>query len=169
LVAVALALPVVAGAETPLFITGKVISVHDGDTISVLENEHAQYRIRLAGIDAPEKGQAFGNVAREHLASLCAGRLVKASCSKIDRYGRHVCTVWVDEMDVSLAQLRAGLAWHFKRYASEQSPDERAAYARAEEESRAAGLGLWQDKTPVPPWQWRALSMPAAGSGLMLR
>lgn len=160
--AVALVPLLVAGAGTAQFLAGKVISVEDGDTITVVDSEYAHYRIRLFGIDAPEKGQAFGDVARAHLASLCAGGLVTASCPKIDRYGRHVCTVWVDEVDVSLAQLRAGLAWHFKRYASEQSLGERAAYARAEEEARAAGLGLWQDKNPIPPWEWRA-AMSAPG------
>jgi endonuclease YncB( thermonuclease family) len=66
-----------------------------------------------------------------------------------------VCTVWVDDVDVSLAQLRAGLAWHFKRYASEQTPSDRETYALAEVEARAAHLGLWSDESPIAPWDWR--------------
>lgn len=153
----ALAACLSARAQAPAVIAGKVISVQDGDTITVLDAEHVNYRIRLSGIDAPEKGQAFGNVAREHLGALCAGRRITASCPKIDRYGRYVCTVWVGEIDLSLAQLRAGMAWHFKRYESEQGTEERAAYAQAENDARVARLGLWQENNPIPPWQWRAL------------
>jgi endonuclease YncB( thermonuclease family) len=141
--------------------------VQDGDTITILDPELLMYRIRLSGIDAPEKDQPFGTTSRDHLSQLCDGRLVTASCPKMDRYGRMVCAVWVDDVDVSLAQLRAGLAWHFKRYASEQTPSDRELYALAEDKARAAHLGLWRDESPIPPWDWRRMrsSVTASPSG----
>lgn len=138
-------------------LVGKVVGIQDGDTLTLLDPEDRQHRIRLAGIDAPEKGQPFGQVSRQHLGQLTFNRLVIARCPKVDRYGRDVCTLWVDGVDVSLAQLRAGLAWHFKRYAHEQPLAERDAYAQAEQTSRAARLGLWSlsEAQRISPWEWR--------------
>ena len=67
-----------------------------------------------------------------------------------------MCRVWVDRRDVGLAQVSAGLAWHYKYYQQEQTPEERAAYTRAEDDARLSRLGLWADPKPVPPWEWRA-------------
>lgn len=136
-------------------LVGKVVGVLDGDTLTILDADFKQHRVRLSGIDAPEKGQAFGHVSQVHLSSLCFDRLVTAVCPKVDRFGRAVCTVWADGIDVSLSQIRVGLAWHFKRYAAEQPAAERESYAAAEVEARRAGLGLWQESDPIPPWDWR--------------
>ena len=136
---------------------GKVVGIHDGDTITLLDMNLTQYRVRLAGIDAPEKGQAFGHVSQVHLSTLCYGKLVIANCPKVDHYGRQVCTVFVDSVDVNLAQVAAGFAWHYKRFVHEQPAHEGEAYAKAEDAARNAKVGLWQDRDPVPPWEWRSL------------
>jgi endonuclease YncB( thermonuclease family) len=143
---------------------GRVVGVADGDTLTLLDDAKAQHRIRLAGIDAPETGQPFGQRARENLARLAHGATVRADCTKRDRFGRLVCTVWVrppgcadcgQTLDTGLAQLTQGLAWHFRRYAHEQAPEERERYAFAEAEARARRAGLWRDAAPKPPWEWR--------------
>ncbi len=117
-----ISLSIAASADT---LTGKVVKVADGDSITVLEN-NTQYKIRLQGIDAPERKQAFGNASRKHLASLVAGKEVKIEYQNYDRYGRVVGKVLVDDVDVCLEQVRAGYAWHFKRYQHEQSLEDRA-------------------------------------------
>lgn len=102
-------------------ITGRIVGISDGDTITVLDPSKTQHRIRVDGIDAPEKGQAFGQRSKESMSDLALGRDALAQCSKTDRYGRDVCKVLVGGADVGLEQVRRGLAWHFKRYAHEQS------------------------------------------------
>jgi endonuclease YncB( thermonuclease family) len=136
---------------------GTVVRVADGDTITVLDSAHHQYRIRLQGIDAPEKGQAFGNASRKHLADLVGGKAVIVRWTKHDRYGRIVGTVFIDDRDVDLEQVKTGMAWFYRYYQSELTPEDRKRYAQAEDEARAAKLGLWQDKNPMPPWEWRRL------------
>lgn len=136
-------------------LVGKVISVQDGDTVTMVDDESNLHRIRIGGIDAPEKDQPYGGVSTAHLTELSYGKLARAECFKVDRYGRDVCTVWVNGVDVGLAQLRMGLAWHYKRYSSEQSPEQRQAYAKAEDAARATVLGLWFQENPTPPWEWR--------------
>jgi endonuclease YncB( thermonuclease family) len=148
-----------ASADT---LTGRVVKVADGDTVTVLDHANTQYRIRLQGIDAPERRQAYGNASRKHLASLVAGKTVTVEWDKRDRYGRIVGKVLVGDVDVCLEQVRAGYAWHFKRYQHEQSPEDRQLYAQAEEKARADRLALWQDKHPVPPWKWRRMNRQSA-------
>jgi len=151
-------------------LVGRVVGVADGDTITVLDGEKMQHRIRLAGIDAPEKGQPFGSRSKENLSRLVHGKEARVEWQKRDRYGRIVGTVWVvspdmpcrDEpgcpktLDAGLAQLTVGLAWHYKKYAHEQDPQQRGQYAFAEEEARAKRVGLWRDAEPVAPWDQRA-------------
>ncbi|MFZ5557223.1 MAG: thermonuclease family protein [Pseudomonadota bacterium] len=149
-----LALTVAAGAHAEI-ITGTVVSIADGDTLTRLGASKTQHKIRLAGIDAPEKAQPFGNVSRQNLGKLAFQKQVEADCGKRDRYGRWVCTVYVDGKDVNLAQLQAGLAWWYRKYAHEQPPAQRATYEAAEATAHTSRVGLWQDKNPVPPWEWR--------------
>jgi endonuclease YncB( thermonuclease family) len=132
-----------------------VVGIADGDTITVLDDSKTQHRVRLAGIDAPEKGQAFGNVSRQHLADLVAGQRVTVERHKRDRFGRIVGKVQRGGLDVCLEQVRAGMAWHFKKYAAEQSPEDRRTYAEVEEQARANKAGLWGDARAVPPWEFR--------------
>ncbi|HKQ23147.1 MAG TPA: thermonuclease family protein [Burkholderiales bacterium] len=141
-----------AAAET---LSGYVVGVADGDTITLLDGNKVLYRIRLAGIDAPEKGQPFGKVSGQHLAELAFSKQASADCNKIDRYERLVCTVYVDGKDVGLAQLDAGLAWWYRKYANEQPPQQRLEYDMAETKAYVDRIGLWQDKNPIPPWEWR--------------
>ena len=134
---------------------GRVVKVADGDTITVLDASLGQHKVRLAGIDAPEKAQPFGNVSRLSLASQVAGKEVRVHTGKVDRYGRSVGVVFVGGTDVNRAQLERGVAWWYRGYAREQSPADRVAYSRAEEGAREARRGLWADKHPVAPWDWR--------------
>lgn len=152
-VALALLYALTASAEQ---LIGKVVRVADGDTITMLDAGNRQHRIRLAGIDAPEKGQAFGQVAKKHLSDLVFGKTVQVEARTTDRYGRTVGRVLVGARDACLEQIRAGLAWHFKRFERDQPAGERAAYAEAEVEARNAGRGLWRDRNPMPPWDWRS-------------
>lgn len=136
-------------------IEGLVVGVHDGDTITLLDVEHRQHKIRLDGIDAPELGQPFGRVAKQRLADLVADRNVVAECHKADRYGREVCRVLVGGADAGLEQIRSGMAWFFRRYAKELPPDRRERYDDAEGQAKGERRGLWADGEPVPPWEWR--------------
>lgn len=151
-IALALCLVFQAQAETLL---GKVIRVQDGDTITVLDDTRIQHKIRLTGIDAPERRQAFGNVSKESLAEQVAGQSVAVEWVKVDRYGRKVGKVLLAGLDCNLEQVKRGLAWHYKQYQREQSPADRQIYAEAEVEARSAKLGLWQDAEQVPPWEFR--------------
>jgi endonuclease YncB( thermonuclease family) len=154
---VALALALAAGAQAAFAAeaVGTVVGVSDGDTLTLLDANKQRHRIRLDGIDAPERSQPYGQRARQSLASLAHGRTAQAHCPKTDRYGRAVCRVTVDGVDVGLEQIRRGLAWHYMRYAAEQSVVERAAYERAERAARTSGAGLWSYRDPTPPWDYR--------------
>src|SRR5262245_29645961 len=148
----------------PWTIEGRVVSVSDGDTITVLDAAKVQHKVRLAGIDAPEKAQAFGERSKQNLSALVFGKDVSADCYKRDRYGRDVCRVWVTPLDclncglafhVALAQLTVGLAWHYKGFENEQTHEKRGRYSFAEDEARARQIGLWKDPKATPPWEWR--------------
>lgn len=141
-------------------IEGKVVGIADGDTLTVLDGEHRQHHVRLMGIDAPEKRQAFGTRSREHLAGLAFHRDVVVEFTKHDRYGRIVGKVLVADVDAGLKQIEAGMAWHYRAYAREQSPSERKAYAAAEADARAAGRGLWSEGSPQSPWEFRRMKAP---------
>ncbi len=154
----------VAHAE-PTRINGRVVSVADGDTLTILDPaNNVQHKIRLAGIDAPEKRQPFGQRSRQHLGHLAHRKDATALCSKIDRYRRRVCKVMVQPpdcptcdktLDIGLAQVAVGGAWWYREYAKEQSSGDRQQYESAEQEARGKRLGLWVEKKPVPPWEWR--------------
>jgi len=145
-------------------ISGKVIAVTDGDTIKVLDANNVQYKIRLAGIDAPEKAQPFGNASRDHLASMVAGKNVRVEFSKSDRYGRILGKVWVQPndcpdcaktLDANHAQILSGMAWWYQYYADDQPVEDRERYKSAVNEAKARKRGLWRETNPIPPWAWR--------------
>lgn len=145
-------------------ISGRVVGVSDGDTITVLDDNHAQHKVRLAGIDAPEKSQPFGNRSKESLSDLVFNKPVRVEFTKHDRYGRIVGKVWVQPqscptcpmtLDAGHAQITMGMAWWFRKYANEQSPADQGAYEFSETEARAKRVGLWRDSDPVPPWEFR--------------
>lgn len=117
-------------------LAGRVVGVTDGDTITVLDSSNRQHKIRLAGIDAPERGQAFGQRSTQLLSELVFSKQVIIETEKLDRYGRIVGRVLSGERDVNLALVAAGLAWHYKQYQHEQSASDRLLYAAAEQEAR---------------------------------
>ncbi|WP_205617450.1 thermonuclease family protein [Pelomicrobium methylotrophicum] len=153
-----------ASVQAAQRIEGRVVAVHDGDTITILDHSRAEHRIRLSQIDAPElghgkndPGQPFGQRARQSLSDLVYGLDVRAECETTDRYGRHVCTVWTGPLNVNLEQVRRGMAWVYRKYAN--NPE----YARAEASARQSRRGLWADHGPVPPWEWRKAANDGTG------
>jgi endonuclease YncB( thermonuclease family) len=106
-------------------ITGRVIGVTDGDTVTLLDNDKQQHKIRLSGIDAPEKAQAFGTKSKQSLSDCAYNHPAKVEYTKRDRYQRIVGKVLVSGRDCNLQQIRSGMAWHYKKYAGEQSAADR--------------------------------------------
>ena len=143
------------GLAHAVTITGKVVGVSDGDTITVLDVSKTQFKIRLGGIDAPEKAQPFGQKSKEHLSGLVFGKQVVVESDKTDKYGRTVGKVLVNGKDANLEQVHSGFAWHYKEYQKEQATSDRASYADAETSARRIRAGLWSDPMPMPPWEWR--------------
>jgi endonuclease YncB( thermonuclease family) len=152
LLCLVLALACTAYAET---VIGRVVGVADGDTITVLDADKVQHKIRLAGIDAPEKKQAFGNRSKESLSDMVFDKTVNVETEKRDRYGRQIGKVLVDGQDVNLVQVERGMAWFYRQYQREQSPNDRKLYEAAEDAAKAGKRGLWRDAEPVPPWDFR--------------
>lgn len=136
-------------------IEGRVIGVTDGDTITVLDAQRQQHKIRLAGIDAPEKAQPFGQASKKHLSDLVFNRDVILDCGKTDRYRRKICVVMIDGQDANLTQVKAGMAWWYIRYQREQTAQQRVDYEAAEATAKARKEGLWRDVGAMPPWEWR--------------
>jgi endonuclease YncB( thermonuclease family) len=143
-----LAVPATAVAET---IVGVVASVSYGDTLAVIDQRGAAHRVRIAGIDAPEHGQAFSERSTLSLSEICLGKQAVIEQSTADRYGRVVGRVICVGIDAGAEQVRRGMAWAFDRYR------DGAAFRRLQADARAAGRGLWVDAAPLPPWEWRAL------------
>jgi len=129
-------------------LVGKVVSIADGDTFTMLvDNE--QIKVRLHGIDCPEKSQPYGNVAKEFLSSSIFGKVVSVKKLDVDRYGRTIGMVTVDGVNINEKLLEEGLAWHYKYF------DKNAAWAKLEDVSRKEKKGLWKEPNPTPPWEWR--------------
>jgi endonuclease YncB( thermonuclease family) len=136
-------------------IEGRIVGITDGDTLTVLDGANAQHKVRVAGIDAPERSQPFGTFSKDSLSRLAFDRRVEVRCHKRDRFGREVCNVYDGSRDLGLEQVRAGMAWHFKAFQHEQSSAERQAYAHEEEDARNARRGLWSEPNAMPPREWR--------------
>jgi endonuclease YncB( thermonuclease family) len=136
-------------------IQGRVVGVSDGDTITVLDSTKTQHKIRLAGIDAPEKKQSFGQSSKKRLSDMVFDREVILDCGKTDRYRREICVVMVDGHDANLAQVKAGMAWWYRKYKKEQTSQQRASYEAAEAAARAGKVGLWSEAEQMAPWEWR--------------
>ena len=138
-------------------IAGRVVRIADGDTITILDAANTQHKIRLYGIDAPESRQAFVQKSKQHLSSLVFGKDVRVKYKSRDKYGRILGMVFADGKDVNLEILKAGLAWHYKRY------DSTPTYAAAELEARQSRRGLWADSNPIPPEQFRMVKRARKG------
>jgi len=129
---------------------GKVVGISDGDTLTLLTSEKIQYKIRLAEIDAPEKGQPFGSKSKVILSDLVYGKSVVVNKQALDRYGRIVGRVYVESRDVSAAMVSSGAAWVFDRYVTDLS------LYQLQDQAKRQGLGLWKESNPIPPWEWRS-------------
>lgn len=135
---------------------GRVVGVVDGDTVDVLSAERVRWRVRVAGIDSPEKKQAFGQKAKQVMSDLVYYQTVTIVWTKKDRNDRLVGKILREGSDIGLHMIRLGMAWHFKKYASTQSPQDRDLYANAEIQARAGRRGLWADQNVLAPWEFRA-------------
>ena len=145
----------VCTASASKILQGKVVSVADGDTITVLDAEKTQHKIRLQGIDAPEKAQAFGAKSKQALYEMVHGKTVQVSFEKSDKYGRILGKVLLDGQDICHQQIKAGLAWHYKKYQNQQPLADRDAYSASETAAKNEKLGLWSDPRPMAPWDFR--------------
>jgi endonuclease YncB( thermonuclease family) len=132
----------------PKSISGKVVAVADGDTLTVLDGT-TQVKVRLEGIDAPESGQDFGTAAKKALSGKVFGKVVRVEWRDKDKYGRTLGHVHVDGRHVNLELVQEGMAWHYKEYNSDK------ALADAETKAREAKRGLWSIANPIPPWDFR--------------
>ncbi len=148
----AAALSASACAQT---LTGRIIHVSDGDTVTLLTKDNASLRIRVSGIDAPEKKQAWGARSRQAMMRCAYGKTAKVETNKKDRYGRLVGVVTVAGTDCGLSLLKSGLAWFYAAYERELPAAKRSVYRAAEQDARKKKRGLWQDNAPQAPWEWR--------------
>jgi len=129
---------------SPTTIHGRSVNIADGDTFTLLDDNNTQHRIRIEGIDAPERGQAFSNKSREYLAKMIVGKRLTVTYTEKDRYGRILGKVTTDSVhDVNLRMIQSGMAWHYSYYNSEKE------YADAEKEARKNKVGLWFDNDPT--------------------
>jgi hypothetical protein len=126
-----------------------VVSVHDGDTLTLLTGSNRQVKIRLAQIDAPESDQAFGQISRQALAGMVFNKVADIAVETLDANDRIVGTVLVDGFDVNREQIRRGMAWVYRQYLHDQS------LLQLEGQARRARVGLWSDANPMPPWVYR--------------
>ena len=136
---------------------GKVIKITDGDTINLLDTKKQIHKIRLAGIDAPERGQPYGKAASKFLSKQVNQQTVCVAWNKRDRYKRLVGVIHYEGRDVNLELVKAGYAWHYKKYQKEQTPADRVIYADAEEQARSDVIGLWSEPNPINPSDWRKI------------
>lgn len=147
MIALSLTLPTFAYSDT---LTGQVITVADGDTLTILDASNTQIKIRLAAIDAPEKNQAFGNRAKQQLSDLCFGKNASLNVVSVDRYGRTVGDVDCAGINANEVMVQSGLAWVYRKY----DKGHEHLYA-IEEDAKNARRGLWADSNPIAPWDWR--------------
>lgn len=153
------ALAAVAAPAMANTFPGRVIGVMDGDTILVLTPKHEQIKVRLGEIDAPERGQSYGERSKQNLSALCYKRAASVTVIDIDQYGRTVGKVECDGVNANHAQVENGMAWVYRRYARDASLFDK------ETAARSGKLGLWGgDSSPTAPWEWRkAKRLPARG------
>lgn len=138
---------------TNVVISGRAISVSDGDTLTILDEQQVQHKIRLSGIDAPESGQDFWKKSKQSLAMYVWGFLrIEAHCeARSDRYGRKICTVYVPvtKTNVNIEQVKSGMAMVYRKYSNDPH------LLVAENSARSAKIGIWSKPNPMPPWEWR--------------
>jgi micrococcal nuclease len=130
-------------------LSGKIVGVHDGDSVTLLTSAKETVKLRLEGIDAPESKQPFGTAAKKTLSDMVFGEAIKFDALGEDRYGRTLARIYkADGTDVNLSMVKQGMAWHFEKYSQE------GALKKAQAEAKAAKMGLWAQEA-IPPWEWR--------------
>ena len=130
--------------------SAKVVGIKDGDTVVVLDSLNNQITLRLAEVDTPEKSQPFGTKAKQFTSDQIYRKEVKYVVTDIDRYGRSIAKIYYDDNKYLSAEIiKYGLGWHYKRYSTSKE------LANFENSARLQKLGLWYDKNPVAPWEWR--------------
>jgi endonuclease YncB( thermonuclease family) len=161
-----------AGQTKPF--NAKVTLVAEGDLITVIDENNQEYKIRLSAIDAPEGRQDFGSRSRQSLSELILGKTVTVIGSRVDQDGFLLARIAFEGKDINFEQVDRGMAWFYRQNANELNPQEMKAYDRAEANARYDKRGLWRDMSPMPPWQFRAMtrrepkttaSLPAASAG----
>jgi endonuclease YncB( thermonuclease family) len=135
-------------------LTGKVIEVQEGDLVKVLDATQAEHVVRIAGIDAPDLQQSYGQAARRHLSVMLTGMPVSVQLRERDKEGVVVGKVLQGSTDIGLVQLREGMAWHATKHQDQQSADDRRLYADAEAQARKERVGLWRERKPKAPWDF---------------
>lgn len=139
-------------------INAKVVRVIDGDTIVVLSEQHEELRVRLAGIDCPEKRgkQPYWRFSKDALSDRVSGQTITVDFGKRDRWDRLIGVLWLNGKDVNSELVGIGACWHFKKYQHEQSEQDREHYSQLESAARQGRLGLWADANAIAPWNWRS-------------
>ncbi len=130
-------------------IAGEVVSVADGDTMTILTVSGERIKIRLEGIDAPERGQDYGTKARQYLNDLCYGKVVTVESRGEDQYGRTLGVVYLGDLNVNQEMVRNGLAWYYDYFVYDPKLDS------LEQSARRQKLNIWSVKNPIPPYQYR--------------
>ena len=134
---------------------GVIINVVDGDTVYILNNNHEKLKVRLHHIDAPELDQSYGKESKFILEQLILNKKVTVICDKKDKYKRLLGVISLDEVDVNLEMIKAGAAWHFKKYAKfDQAKEQYQIYDENEHQAKLKKIGLWKEKA-ISPWLWR--------------
>lgn len=127
----------------------KVVGITDGDTVTVIDNTKKSYKVRLDQIDAPERRQAYGNRAKQHLSALVYKKTVMMDWNSKDRYGRILGTLFYQGKNINYQMVADGYAWAYTKYLRNQI------YLDAQKVAKRERLGLWSDENPIPPWDWR--------------
>lgn len=143
-----------SAAEEYTSVRGRVVHVSDGDTVIVQKNNGEKIKIRMYGIDAPEKAMPYGPQSTGILKSMIANQVVEVRVYNLDRYGRSVAKLYCNRQDINAEMIRLGAAWHYKAY--DKSSDYMS-YDQLERNARAARRGLWNRNNPQPPWEYRKI------------
>jgi endonuclease YncB( thermonuclease family) len=148
-------------APLPLWLDARVIYVTDGDTVMIRDTDLEEHAVRIVSIDAPERahrdrpGQRYSEKSRRHLAKLADDRRARLQTHGRDDYGRVLARVWIDGVDIGLAQVCAGYAWVYEAFIDELPDADRSAYRACQTTAKANRAGLWGDAKPTPPWVFR--------------
>lgn len=134
---------------------GRVEQVVDGDSIIVLDKSEKRHAVHFKGIDAPELDQQYGRISKKFLSFYLTGKEVVVEHDNADYEGQIIGKVLYKGRDLNLKQIKAGMAWHYKKYQHQQSPADRNAYASGEINAKKVRRGLWRGRERIPPWVWR--------------